>query len=360
MNAKNKMKAAMLYGVHDLRIEKVDVPKVTNGEDVLIKVKACGVCPTDVRYYTGTSKPHRYPIGLGHEVSGVIVEMGEKARRYFKEGQRVNILPVWPCHMCSSCRSGLTDSVSIAMCDNLKGGLGPFGGKFSDVSSGFAEYVKAPFDVIFPIPDNLSYEEAALVEPMGSCLNAVEWGGRVSAGDNVFVIGAGFMGAATAQFCKMKGANVIISDLFDDKLEVAKKIGVDRTINVKKDNVIESVNEFTNGRGADVVIIAVGGAQPVRDALATIGKAGRIVLLGSYHPPLKFEVDLNLLHYKMVSIVGIEGFTAIQFQKIISLLASGTISVKPLITKTFKLEEIEEAFKMVERSEGMRKIIKFE
>ena len=354
----NKMKAARLYGVHDLRIEKVDMPKVTNEEDVLIKVKACSVCPTDVRYYTGTSKPHKYPVGLGHEVSGKIVEMGGKVKRYLKNGQRVNILPVWPCHMCSSCRSGLTSSVSIAMCDNFKGSLGPAGGKSSDIS-GFAEYVKVPFDAVFPIPNNLSYEEAALAEPMGSCINAVEWGGRVSAGDNVFVIGAGFMGVASAQFCKMKGANVIISDFFDDKLKIAKKIGVDKTINAKKDNVLEAINKFTAGRGVDVVIIAVGGAQPVQDALATIGKAGRIVLLGSYHPPLKFEVDLNLLHYKMVSIIGIEGFTAIQFQKVISLLSSGIISVKPLITKIFKLEEIEKAFKMVEKSKGMKKIIKF-
>ena len=161
-----KMKAAILYGVHDLRIEKVDVPKITNEEDVLIKVKACGVCPTDVRYYTGTSKPFRYPIGLGHEVSGEIVEMGKKAKRYLKKSQRVNILPVWPCHMCSSCRSGLTDSVSIAMCGNFKDSLGPAGSKFSDVS-GFAKYVKVPFNAVFPIPDNLSYEEAALVEPIG-------------------------------------------------------------------------------------------------------------------------------------------------------------------------------------------------
>ncbi|MGC8979367.1 zinc-dependent alcohol dehydrogenase [Caldisericum sp.] len=360
MDVKNKMKAAMLYGIHDIRIEEIDVPKIIEEEDVLIKVGACGVCPTDVRSYTGTSKPPKYPVLLGHEVSGEIVEMGKMAKKYFIEGQRVTILPAWPCHMCTSCRLGLTDSISIAMCDNFKGSLGPSAGKFSENVGGFAEYIKVPADVVYPIPDNLSYEEAALVEPMGSCLNAVEWGAKVEIGDNVLVIGAGFMGVATAQFCKIRGGRVIISDLFDDKLEIAKKMGVDRTVNVKKENIVEAVNEFTNGRGADKVIIAVGGVQPLQDAMATIGKAGRIVLLGSYHPPIKVEIDPNLFHYKMVTLTGIEGFTAVQFQKIISLLSYGTISVKPLITGTFKLEKIEDAFKMVEKGEGMRKVVKFE
>ena len=219
----------MLYGIHDLKIEEIDVPKITEEEDVLIKVRACGVCPTDVRNYTGTSKPPKYPVLLGHEVSGEIVEMGKMAKKYFKEGQRVNVLPVWPCHMCNSCRLGLTDSISIAMCDNFKGSLGPAAGKFSENVGGFAEYIKVPADVVYPIPDNLSYEdyeEAAFVEPMGSCLNAVERGAKVEISDNVLVIGAGFMGVATAQFCKIRGDRVIISDLFDDKLEIAKKTGL--------------------------------------------------------------------------------------------------------------------------------------
>jgi len=206
MEIKNKMKAAMLYGIHDLRIEEIDVPKITEKEDVLVKVRACGVCPTDVRNYTGTSKPSKYPVLLGHEVSGEIVEIGGNGKKNtLKKGQRVNVLPVWPCHMCTSCRSGLTDSISIAMCDNFKGSLGPAGGRFSENVGGFAEYIKVPADVVYPIPDNLSYEEAALVEPMGSCLNAVEWGAKVEIGDNVLVIGAGFMGVATAQFCKIRG-----------------------------------------------------------------------------------------------------------------------------------------------------------
>ena len=355
---KDKMKAALLYGVHDLRIEEIEMPEITNDDEVLIKVHACGVCPTDVRYYSGTSKSSKYPVILGHEVSGEIIEMGKLAKRYFKRGQRVNMLPVWPCHMCKSCRLGLSDEISIAMCDNFRGSLGPAGGKVSERIGGFAEYIKTPFDVVFSIPDNISYEEATLVEPMGSCLNAVEWGGKVKPGDDVLVIGAGFMGVATAQFCKMKGARVIISDLIDEKLEVAKSVGVDRIVNIKREKLIDAVKDFTDGMGANVVITAVGGAEPLYSAIEAVGKAGRIVLLGSYHPPVKIEIDPNLFHYKMVTLTGIEGFTAIQFQKIISLLSKEIINVKSLITKIFTLEEIEEAFKMVERSEGMRKVIR--
>lgn len=364
MNAKNKMKAAMLYAPRDLRIEEIEIPRIENPDEVLVELKASGVCPTDVRKYTGASKPSGFPAILGHEGAGIVVDTGKIAERYFKKGQAVAILPVWPCRACLSCRSGKVANVSIAMCDHPKGALGNSAAdaisELPPTIGTFAEYVKVPYDVVYPIPNGVPFEEAALAEPMGSCLNAVEWGGKVDAGDNVLVIGAGFMGIATAQFAKIKGANVIISDLVDDKLKVAKEeIGVDRAVNIKKENLVKVVDEFTEGRGVDVVVTAVGGRGPLEDAMKVVGKTGRIVLLGSYHPPIKVEIDPNLFHYKMVTMTGIEGFTEAQFQKILLLMAHKTIKVKPLITHSFKLDELEKAFEMVEKSEGLRKVILF-
>ena len=364
MKIRNKMKAAMLYAPRDLRIEEVETPDIKNPDEVLIKLKASGVCPTDVRKYTGASKPSGFPAILGHEGAGIVVDAGKIAEKHFKEGQAVTILPVWPCRTCLSCHSGKVANISIAMCDHPKGALGNSAADaISDLPptvGTFAEYVKVPYDVVYPVPSRVPFEEAALTEPMGSCLNATEWGGKVNAGDNILIIGAGFMGIATAQFAKIKGANVIISDLIEDKLKIAKEeIGVDRTVNIKKEDLVNAVNEFTEGQGVDSVITAVGGRRPLEDAMKVVGKAGRIVLLGSYHPPIKVEIDPNLFHYKMVTITGIEGFTEAQFQKILLLRAHKTIKVKPLITHTFKLDELEKAFEMVEQSKGLRKVILF-
>ena len=349
-----KMKAAVLYGIHDVRIEEVNMPRIEEDDEVIVKLKATGVCPTDVRKYTGTSQPTKgFPAILGHEGAGIVIEAGKLAKKYVKEGQRVALMPDWPCGTCLSCRLGKAMNISVEMCDKIQGSLA-----FTEDGT-YAEYVKIPYNAAFAIPDNVSFEEASITEPTACCLNAVEWGGQVSMGENVLVIGSGFMGIATAQLCKIKGANVIISDIDDTKLKIAKEMVADITVNIKKEKLAGVVKGVTNGRGVDVVIIAVGGKGPLEDALGTVGKGGRIVLLGSYHPPIKWEVDPNFFHYNMVNLTGIEGYSVSQFQKIILLISKGVFRAKPLITDVFKLEDIEKAFKMVENSEGLRKVIQF-
>jgi L-iditol 2-dehydrogenase len=351
----SKMKAAVLYGVHDVRVEEADMPILEREDEVIVKLKATGVCPTDVRKYSGLSSPTKgFPAILGHEGSGVVAKAGEIAKKYVNEGQRVAIMPDWPCGYCESCRLGKTVEISVEMCENIQGELS------FDKDGTFAEYVKVPYNALFPIPENVSFEEAALVEPVACCLNAVEWGAQVTEGQKVLIIGSGFMGVATAQLCKIRGASVIISDMDEVKLKAAKEIGADIIVNINKENLEKAIKDFTNGKGVDSVIVAVGGKGPLEDALMAVRKGGRIVLLGSYHPPIKWEIDPNFFHYNMVTLTGIEGYSVSQFQKVISLISMGIFKAKPLISDIFKLEDIEKAFKMVEKSQGLRKVIVFD
>ena len=334
------MKAAVIYGPKDIRVEDVPLPSL-EADEVLVKVKVCGVCPFDMRAYTGVKKISK-PTVLGHEISGVVEDLGSGVNDV-RIGDRVALDLAIRCGKCRYCRAGKGN-----LCTNL----GPLPGAF-------AEYTKAPVSNVFKIPEGLSFEEASFTEPLSSSLNGLERG-QVRLGDNVVIIGAGQIGLMLVQLARLSGAQVFVSDVVEDRRKLAMELGANVAIDPSKEDPVERVKDLTDNFGADVVIIAVGNTKAIEDGIRMTGKAGRIVLFGAVWPQTVIQTDPNHIHYDEIVITGAEMRTLDQFSRSLDLLARGKINVKILITNRFPLERIKDAFETALRGEGTKNLIEFD
>ena len=335
-----KMKAALLYGVRDVRIEEVPV-KPLEPDQALIKIKACGICPTDVRSYTGMRKITSFPRTLGHEWVGEIVEVG-KDFQGFKIGDRV--APEWRavCGECYYCRRGIFN-----YCQNMRR---------DKVSGGFYGYGRSAARYMRLIPDGVSYEEAAFAEPLACCMNGSQES-NIAVGDDVVVIGAGPIGLLHVQLARHKGARVIVSELIEDRLEMAKQLGADDTVCPAKEDAIERVKELTEGRGANTVIAAIGTTEVARIAIEMAGICGTVNFFAGTYPPGEIPLDPNVVHYKQLVLTGSHDFTPHHFTTALKLIQHGIVKVKPLISHVFPLEEIASAFDIVADRKGLKVMI---
>lgn len=336
----SNLRAALLYGPNDIRIE--DVPKYDVGRDeVLVRVKACGVCQADIRLYLGikSSWAPSYPVIIGHEVAGVIEDVDENVSNV-NVGDRVAVDMMIRCGKCYYCLIGK---------DNLCENRGPFYG-------GFAEYTKTPERNIFKIPSNLTFEEASLAEPLACCINSIEKL-NVQYGENILIIGAGPMGLLHLQLLKLKGISVIMSDLIDERLEIARELGADEVINPLKEDIKKRMEKLTNKKGVDGIIVAVGSEKAIIQSINLAGKLTRIIFFGAVWPKTEILLDPNLLHYKEIILTGAHGRTLKQFYQAVKLLSTKKIIAKPIITHTYPLESIREAFEKVIRKMGLKTII---
>ena len=338
------MKAAMLYGVKDLRIEDVEVPEVEAGE-VLVRVKAATTCGTDLKIFQRgyVEKVIRLPTVFGHEWAGEVVEVGE-GLDWPKKGMRVRAGNSAPCLHCAMCQKG-----KYNLCENMIWLWGAY-----------AEYIKVPARMVLvnmqEIPQHVSYEEAAITEPLACVLHGAEEAG-VKLGDAVTIIGAGPIGLLHLLTAKRKGAGKIISiDLVEERLNFARKLGADETINAGKGDVVEKVRQLTGGYGADVVIEAIGLPATWEQALKLVRKGGTVLEFGGCPPGTGIKVDTELLHYGEVTVRGAFHATPLHFKKALNLIASRTIDVRPLVTRKMKLEEIKEAFEILSTTKSEIKI----
>jgi len=272
-----RMRAAMIYGPYDLRIEEADRPTI--GDDkVLIRVDACGICPSDVRGYTGTRKgSHGYPYIPGHEWVGHVVEVGRDVSG-IKEGDRV--VPDWRvvCGRCYYCRRGTFNYCSDLRRDAIRGG--------------FCEYGYAIRPNLRHIPVNVSYEEACFTEPLACCINGIKRC-NIQVGDDVVVVGSGPIGLMHLQLAKHLGARVISCDVIEERLGKAKGLGADESVNSLKDDPIERVKGLTEGRGANAVIVAVGGQKPIEQGLEMAGICGTVNLFAGTYPPVTLQATMG-------------------------------------------------------------------
>ncbi len=334
----------MLYGIRDLRIEDVDVPEVEAGE-VLIKIKAATTCGTDLKIFQRgyVEKVIKLPTVFGHEWAGEVVEVG-KGLEWPKQGMRVRAGNSAPCLHCMMCTRG-----NYNLCENMIWLWGAY-----------AEYIKVPARMVLVnlqvIPQHISYEEAAITEPLACVLHGAEKVG-VKLGDTVAIIGAGPIGLLHLLTAKKNGAEKVISiDLVEERLNFAKKLGADEIINAGKENVVEKVRQLTGGYGVDVVIEAIGLPQTWEQALKLVRKGGSVLEFGGCPPGTEITVDTEQLHYGEVTVRGAFHATPLHFKKALNLIASGTIDVKPLITKKIGLEEIAEAFEILSTTKSEIKI----
>jgi L-iditol 2-dehydrogenase len=264
------MLAAVYRGKSDVRMETVPVPEIGAGE-MLVRVHTCGICGTDLKKIATGS--HSTPRIFGHETSGVVAAIGKGVSR-FQPGDRVLIFHHIPCRQCYYCRHK-----TFAQCDTYKkvgctAGFEPSGG-------GFAEYVRVMDWIVekgtVHIPEGVSFEQACFVEPVNTCMKGVD-SLRLEPDETVLVIGQGPIGLILSILAKRTGARVITSDLYSQRLTISKSFGLGLTINASCTDVIQRVREMTEGRGADAVILAVGGNGLIRPALEATRPGGRVLL----------------------------------------------------------------------------------
>jgi len=342
------MKAALLIEPKQIEIRDIEMPKPGPGE-VLVEVKSCGVCSTDVKKFTGDSKAPFLPFILGHEPAGIIKESGTGTGKSLAPGQRVAIAPVITCGECYACRNGLPSSQGMGMCSNYQV-LG-----FS-MNGAFAEYLVAPAANVHPIPDSLSFRDAALIEPVAACANGVMRTVHHTPG-TVVVVGAGFMGLVTILLLKHLGNRVVAIDLVEERRNIAAFLGADFTLDPAAGNILGAVRDYTAGIGADGVICAAGGRTVAEDGLAMLAKGGTLLLLASTQAGTKFEVDLNKMHYDHTVATGSVSYTAPGFQWAMHLLSRQEIDVNPLITHTGGLERAAEFLDMTKKMVGIKKVV---
>jgi L-iditol 2-dehydrogenase len=269
-NLPSTMGAAVYRGVNDVRLEEVLVPEIGPGE-ILVRVHTCGICGTDLKKIATGS--HSAPRIFGHETSGVVAKVGEGVRK-FSVGDRVVVFHHIPCGECYYCQHK-----TFAQCATYKkvgctAGFEPSGG-------GFAEYVRVMDWIVekgtVRIPDGISFEQACFVEPVNTCIKGIETL-RLEAGETVLVMGQGPIGLILATLAKRAGARVITSDLHPARLTIANSFGLNLTIDASNADAGEAVRGMTEGRGADAVILAVGGNGMIRPAMDATRPGGRVLL----------------------------------------------------------------------------------
>ena len=348
------MHAALLYGREDLRIQEVPTPGI-NEHEILLQVKSTFVCGTDVRMfkngYKGISEDS--PLILGHELSGILARVGKNVKNY-REGMAVSVAPNMGCGTCDMCVSGNTQ-----LCKDYRA-LG------IHLDGGFAEYVRIPETAIrqgniTEIPSGMSFEEAAIVEPL-SCVYNGFTKCHIGPGDRVLIIGGGPIGIMHAKLAKMAGAaKVFINDISEDRLVLCRKTDsfftpVDASVPLQ-----DHIRNLTNGRGVDVCITACPIPQVQTTALELMAINGRVLFFGGL-PADKAHVNLNtnLIHYKQLLVTGTSRSSLAQFRATIHLIANGLIAVKDLISSRSPIEGIQETIENVSKGVGLKSTIHFD
>ena len=347
------MQAAALYGKQDLRIGEVDVPQIDDGE-ILLQVKGAFVCGTDVRMYhngyQGVSEAT--PLVLGHEGSGVIARVGSHVKNY-NEGMRVAVAPNIGCGICDYCVSGNTH---LCLQYNALG---------IHMPGFFAEYIKIPENFVrqgnvVVIPDSLSFEEAALAEPLACVFNAFEKS-KMRPGEIVLILGAGPIGLMHAKMAQTAGVEkILINDLSRERLDLCRQLD-SSFITVESESLKEDIDGLTEGRGVDVCITACPAPQAQQIALELAAINGRIIFFGGL-PPDKAHVSLNtnLIHYKQLEVTGTTRQSLIQYRRTLRLVACGRINIGDLISSRTALRDIQSALDNISQARSLKSALFFD
>ncbi len=345
------MLAARLYDKEDIRVEKITKPDI-NANEVLVKVKSSFVCGTDVRMYKNgyPSATPDSPLVLGHELSGIIEQVGANVKKY-AEGMRVAVAPNMGCGVCDLCVSGNTH-----LCPDYRA-LG------ISLDGGFAEYIKVPESAvrqgnIIELKDSISFREAALAEPLSCVYNAFERS-NIRPGDYVLVIGSGPIGIMHAKLAKSAGAaKVIINDLLEDRLAICKEIDSD-FITLAGTDIQKMVMDETYGKGLDVCITACPAVAAQENSLAMMAVNGRVMFFGGLPKGRKAKLDTNLIHYKQIIVSGTTRASMSQFRKTIDLIAENKIEVEDLVSESFALADFNKALDNASKGIGLKNEIAF-
>ena len=331
------MLAAVYRGVNDIRMETVPVPKLGPGE-MLVRVHSCGVCGTDLKKISTGS--HSAPRIFGHETSGVVAAVGDQVRTY-NPGDRVMVFHHIPCGECFYCRNK-----TFAQCATYKkvgctAGFEPSGG-------GFAEYVRVMDWIVehgtVRIPDGISFEQACFVEPVNTCMKGIE-GLHLREGETVLTIGQGPIGIILSVLARRAGASLITSDLYPDRLRISTSFGLDNSIDASRTNIVDCVREFTQGRGADAVILAVGGNSLIRTAMDSARPGGRVLLFAQTQHG-EAIIDPAAICVDEKTLVGSYSASVDLQEESVRFVMSRELDLERLVSHRFPLEQSPQAVDM--------------
>jgi L-iditol 2-dehydrogenase len=334
------MQTALLQEPFRFEVVEADRPKV-GPSDVLVQVAACGVCGTDVEAFVG-HQPRgwtiTYPFRMGHELAGTVVEVGAEVPN-IRPGDRVVPDGRIPCGYCYYCRRGW-----FSACPNQR-----------YFSGGLSQFSAYSFRNVVRVPESISFEEAAFAEPLACVVNG-QSKLEVPLGGVAVVIGDGPIGLLHMQVLKHRGAFTVMAGLLDHRLQVAKQLGADVVVNVGKEDLGQVVRGVSDGRGADVVVSAVGKAEVLKSAIEVAGRRGQVLFFAATMQP-KVEMDVDLVHYKELALRGSYDSTIAQYEDALALLRAGTVQVKPLISHRLPLSGVQEGYEVARKQSGLKVMI---
>lgn len=354
------MNAAFFHGPNDIKLERLEISKETPSDSKLLKVLSCSVCSYDVRTYRTGSFKVKPPVILGHEICAEIIDDYNGSKYKIKSGTRVTVYPIIPCLNCWYCKSS-----NFNLCMNLKE-VG------STLNGGFAEYVLIPsrvFDVggIVQVPDNVSNEEASLIEPLACCINGINQIKPMNF-ESIIIIGDGPIGMMQLMLLKRFSPQIDVTVIGKIKyrMETAKRLGADRVIAFREQDQLDSYKKLKEIEGSiKPNLIFVSNNNPISLTLAfyLANKNGKIIIFSgiknikehSFNGP--FNIDPNTIHYGQISVYGSFSSNPHNLNKAMRLVSEGEINLKNLITNTFSLENIGNALTTAESFKGLKSVV---
>jgi len=329
------MKAVYMEKPWNIEISDVQMPKPKEGE-ALLRVKSAGICGSDIGAFRGTNGLVSYPRIIGHEIAGEVISIPENNKNGIKPGDRVIVDPYLYCGHCYPCSIGRTNC-----CVDLKV-LGVH------VDGGMAEYFCHPADMLLKVPDDMPWDIIPLAEPLTIALHGIHRL-KLKAGEHIAINGAGPIGLLAAMVALHYGAEPIMIDLVKERLDFAKSLGVRYTINLREEDLVEKVSEYTNGRMAECVMEASGANSAIRATLDIVSHAGRIALTG--WPKQETPIPTDMITRKEVDVRGART-SAGEFPEAIDLIYHQKVDARRILTKVISIDEAPETIRDIEKNPG--------
>jgi len=335
----DKMRYGVIADKKKAEVHQKDIPSIKDDE-VLINNKTCNICTTDYQQWAGDRMHQPFPMAFGHENSGSVVKVGKEVKNC-QEGDHVVVNIYGPCLECDNCRMGKSSVYCQYNQANEKMKNPDENGVYGFYGCG--EYQVAKSKHVFKIDKSLPFEEAGFVEPLATVIHGIERL-RVKIKEKVLVIGAGTMGLLNAQVARYYGADVIVSELIEKKLDAAKELKFDKLINPKKDNFDERIKEYLEGEELGAIIIAVGATTAYNQAIQIAPKGCRMLIFAANFPEPDWDLKPNPVHYKLWEVIGTYGCSTRDYQSATTLLSKRYVLTAPLLEEKYCLDDIQKAF----------------
>lgn len=343
------MRAVVLRGPNQYGPEEIPKPEIASDE-ILLEMKAATICGTDMRIFTGKkTKGVRYPSVVGHEICGVIAEVGADVEG-FSVGEKIAVANVVPCHHCAACLHGRENA-----CTNRKA----IGYEFN---GGFEEYVRIPSIVIqngnlVKLPDTVSYAAGAQIEPLACCIRGMKNAGT-GFNDDVLILGAGPIGLFHLQLSHIAGARkVILSEPNAERRKIALELGADVVVDPTHEDLAEVVNRETDGLGVDVLLTTIGVPSLINSLMKMVKRGGTMTLFAGFAGTGETTVELNTVHYNEININGSTAYKLEDYLAAAEMVKTGRINLDRTATHFYKIEQFKEAFETACNGSGLKVVI---